>query len=687
MSGRRSIGAVLLLLGAALAACRGSVDSPSPDRRAAAVRRLAREPGDGPVPALLVAQRDPSALVRRAAAEALAERRGPHAAEALGAMLGDVDAGVAEAAASGLAHLGDLDASRGALVDAYAIASPAGREAIAGALAVLGVSLRDAIEAEARWRWARNVGALAAGSPEARAGAAEELGESGRSEAVARLRELLARPDEDPRVVVAIYRALGEAGDASVLPLLEAELVKGDPDAAQAAASALGRLGDPAATPALARMAAAGAGAPNRAALEALASLPAAPEVSQALCGVAQRSTTPSMAARAARAAWGRNADCPAASLAGRAARADPAALVALIELHPEPAVLAPLAGRLMALLSSASSSSDLRCRVADALGQLGWGPAAAPIEQRARAILERFVVARRAWIPGRFRGDPAPLPTDPQARFAALRTRPALVPPRDADAAPSVPEWIDPTTEDDREELGTLLTALGRLQASSARALLSAAIQDPSTPIRAGAVEGMGYLGGDPAPELVAALTDRSERVRLAALRGLPRYGPAAVPPLAAAARSAQSHERQWSEALARALGATGAPDALVPLTILLDGPAPGAAATAIAAVGVAAGAEPLLAHLSRKDAPGRVETLDALAQLASPRAGPAIADELLSENPDVRIAAARAIGKLKYEPGSRRLEALRVDYDGRVRRATIEALARLPSGRPRSP
>jgi hypothetical protein len=38
-----------------------------------------------------------------------------------------------------------------------------------------------------------------------------------------------------------------------------------------------------------------------------------------------------------------------------------------------------------------------------------------------------------------------------------------------------------------------------------------------------------------------------------------------------------------------------------------------------------------------------------------------------------------------MRYEQGSNRLEALRSDYYGRVRRAAIEALAKLPSGAPR--
>jgi HEAT repeat protein len=134
----------------------------------------------------------------------------------------------------------------------------------------------------------------------------------------------------------------------------------------------------------------------------------------------------------------------------------------------------------------------------------------------------------------------------------------------------------------------------------------------------------------------------------------------------------------------LARALGETGAPAALKPLERLLTGPATGAAAVSIAALGAAEGAEPLAAHLGREGAPGRVEALEALAQLASKASGPTFAAELLSDRSEIRATAARAIGRLRYEPASHRLEALRIDYDGRVRHAAMEALAKLPSNRP---
>lgn len=679
--------ALLVLLAAALAACGGSLESDSPARRAAAVRALATSRGDAPVPALLVAQRDPSPLVRRAAAEVLAERKGPHAAEALGSMLADPDPGVSAAAAMGLARLGDLDAARSALIEGYALASPAGRGAIAAALDQIGVSLRDAVEAESRHLWTRNLAVLAGGSPEARAGAIEELGASGRTEAVARIRALLDAPGTDRLIATAALRALGEAGDETVRPLLERELAKADPELSTAAAQALGRLGDPAATVVLARLAAAGSTGLHRAALEALASLPSTPEVSQALCGVAVRTQSPSIAARAARAAWGRNADCPAAALATRAARGDATAQEAIAELHPEPTVVGPLATRLAAVVADARASSERRTGAATLLGELGWSVSAPVVEARARALRERLTAARTGWIQGGFAEEPS-LPEDPAQRLAFLRDRPATLPKRVADARQAIPEWIDLTSPDDREELGALLVALGKLQGTGAGPFLTECARDPSAQVRAGAIEGLGHLpGSEPPAELVAALEDPADAVRYAALRVLPRYGPKAVPALVAAVGRSSERTAHWRDTLAHALGQTGAPEALTPLATLLNGTAAASAATAIAAIGIADGAKPLLDHLATKDAPGRVEVLEALSQLATRRAGPAIEEELLSDRADVRAAAARAIGRLRYDAGSGRLEALRVDYDGRVRRAAMEALARLPSGRPRGP
>jgi HEAT repeat protein len=76
----------------------------------------------------------------------------------------------------------------------------------------------------------------------------------------------------------------------------------------------------------------------------------------------------------------------------------------------------------------------------------------------------------------------------------------------------------------------------------------------------------------------------------------------------------------------------------------------------------------------------------VESLAQLAARDAGPAIAALLTDDHPEVRAAAARALGKLGHEQAASQLEALRSDYYGRVRRAAVEALAKFPSGTPRA-
>jgi HEAT repeat protein len=625
------LGALLALVAAG---CGGGLDSPVPERRAAAVRDLSRAGAERAIPALLVAQHDASPMVRLAAAETLTARKGAQAAPALGAMLADPDPGVVGAAAHGLARIGDLAAARTALTEGYATASPAGRLAIADAMVECGVSLRDGVEAEARHLWKRNVTVLAAGTAAARAGAAEELGASGKAEAVARLAAIAQRPDEDPSVVAAALRGLGEASDPAVRPLLEKAVESPQPDVALAGAHALGRLGDPAGMAPLARLAAAGGGPLHLAAFDALESLPVAPDVSRALCGVALRNPIPALAARAARDAWTRNADCSPAAFAARAGRGEAAALAAVVELHPDAPTVAALAARLLPVAGDARGSAEVRARAAVALARMDWAAAAAVLEPRARELSARLA-----------RG-----------------------------AGPA-----------EAGELGALLSALGRLRATAAADLLLAGCAAAAPAVRAGAVEGIAFLGGDGIPRaLTAALTDPDPAVRSAALAGLPRYGPAAVPPLRALAVGPSSGDAAWQAAIARALGQTGAREALDPLAALLRGAAPAAAAGAIAALGLSEGADPLVAHLARRDAPGRVEVLEALAQLAARGSGAAFEPELLSERPEVRAAAARAVGRLRYEPASARLEALRVDYDGRVRRAAIEALAKLPSGRP---
>jgi HEAT repeat protein len=680
---RRRLAAVLVAC--ALAGCgRGDLSSPDPGRRAAAVRALGEHRRDADLTALLVAQRDGSAEVRLAAAEAFAARGDAAAADALGRMLADPDPAVVTAAAGGLAALPNLPRAREDLLRAYVDASPAGRAAVANALETLGTSMREAVESEARQLWDRNVVALAAPGP-GRAGAAEELGASGRAEAVARLLPLVdpnRNPDAD--LAAGAARGLGDAGDWSARPHLEAMLSEADPRLVEAAAAALGRLGDPAAANALAIAGSAGSGRVAGVATDALAALPDAPDVGLALCEVAARAPDATVAARAARQARRRDAACPVRPLLARTYGVGAEAAVAVLgELAPAGPDAEAVVARLVPLLDPSRGDAAIRLAAIRALGRLRPPAAAGPVKDRAAALAARVAEARARWVPGGLAAAPASGFDRPDGRLAAVLSRGA--PLAAAPRASTTPEWLDAVPPAAAAELGALLATAGHLRSPGAQPLLAAALSDPLPAVRAGAVEGLAALGGeDGRAAAVKALDDREPEVRAAGAAALGRLGARGAGPLAAAATRGLE-DPAWAVTLARALGEADAPEAVPALAALLDGPAAAVAASALARLGTRESVQALVDHVSRPGATPRLEPVEALAQLA-PREGADVLEALLtSERPELRAAAARAMGRLRHEAASARLEALRSDYYGRVRRAAVEALAKLPAGAPR--
>ncbi len=626
--------------------------------RARAVRTLIGRQ-DASVGVLLVAERDPSAIVRLAAAEAFAARGGPGAADALGKLLVDRAPEVAAAAARGLADMPKEPRARAHLTAAYVDATPAGRAAIADALERLGVSLREAVESEARTLWERNVAALNGGRGAARAGAAEEIGASARADAVQKLVPLVDPGRiSDTALAAAAARGLGESGEWTARPFLELLLLGKDETLGEVAATALGRLGDPAACDALAGAASAQGGRLAGAAVEALAALPDAPEVGIALCELAIRASEPAVAARAARAARAREAECPERPLFAKLGRpGSEAALAALGQLQLPPEAAAAAVERIGPLFDPVRTPDPaVRAAAARALARMGIPTAAAPIARRLGALAAWVGERRSRWI------SDTPPPSAP-------------------------PEWIDAVPAGEARELGALLAAAGRLRVEGAEAMLLRASRDPSGAVRAGAIEGLARLATaaafDPA---AAALDDPDPAVRTAAAEGLTRFGSSGAAALSRAADASPPSAGEWRTTLARALGETGSAEAIPALSRLLDGASAAQAAAALAHVAAPAAAAPLVAYLARPDAPGRADAMEALAQLVARDAGPAIAALLTDDRPEVRAAAARALGRLGHEAGSSRLEALRSDYQGRVRRAAIEALAKLPAGTQRT-
>ena len=632
------------LLATALAACRPGVGSdlasPDPARRAAAVERLT-DPGDDAQRApLLAAQLDPDPRVRGAAARVLGSRGGIRSIDAIASMLADPDPEVVSAAARALATLRPVDASADArtvaegneragraLAEAYGRVDTQGRREIAAALDVLGTSLRDAVEAEARQLWARHTRELRSGSPAGRAGAAEELGRSGRADAVDQLVSLLEKAESDPELAAAAARGLGASGDRTALGPLQAALRSRWATVAEAAAWALGNIGDPAAAESLGAL---GVSAPlrlGRVGVAALSAFPPAPGVDVSLCEVALRARDPDVAEAAARAARERAADCPERPLAQRIARGGQEALPALAALGA--LGLPPSRRRIPAeqalALFSTSGDPHVRAEAARALG-LAEFPAAIPALQR-RAVSTD--VEELAEV------------TVALSRLAA-------------------------------EQSGTLVA---RLESSADPRLRVAAARALSAARQPGAAGALGRLSEDPHDE-----------VRRAAYLGLGTLGGTAVQPLGAAL-SRRAGDQAEAEAIVQALGTTGDPSALPILAPQLAGAQAPGAATAIGRIGDPAGTALLLTALRPGGPNGRLEVVEALGALGSPDAGEALSTELLADRASVRAAAARALGRIRHEPASRRLDALRADYDAEVRRAAREALGRLPLRSPRKP
>lgn len=688
------VAALALAAGCGSGRSRADLRSPVPQRRAAAVAALAESRDEADLPFLLVAQQDPSPLVRKAAAGAFTSRGGVRAVEALGAMLDDPDPEVVAAAARGLGAVPQGSGRQGEelqkqarrrLAAAYGRAGPQGRTEIAAALAAIGGSLREAVEAEARQLWERNQRALQSGSPAQRCGAAEELGQSGRAEAVPRLLAL-ASPTARPDLAAAAARGLGATGDSQAREALVSLLDAAQASVAEAAAGALADLGDPAAAGPLARV---GTQAPSRlaaVAVEALSELPQAPDVNVALCEIAVRSADPAVAERAAVQARARHASCPDRPLVARLARRGPdavAALAALGALGLPAAQLAPAGERAAALLLAPDAAT--RTAAARAVGLSGYAAAVPGLQRRAQALQQRLSEAREKWVAGPWPaagpGFDGGAPTAEAILSRAAAPAPTASPP----SGPLPPEWAEDLETGEAGELAAVAVALARLRADGAGPLASALAADPDETLRAAGVEALGLLGGEPGRKsATAALGDPSPRVRLAAATALAHSGAQAVPALAAALTRASPSDDEFREAAARSLAETGSPEAVAPLAALLDGPQAAAAAAALGRLSVREGAPPLLRLLEAPGGPGRAEAIDALAQLLGAEAGGALSGELTSDQPEVRATAARALGRIRFEGAASRLEALRSDYYGEVRRAAVEALARLPAGRP---
>lgn len=702
---RRPSGAALALaLAASLLGCQREharllkeIEPPRrAELRAQALSRLAELGREDDFHLFLKAAHDPSAVVRRAAAGALGGSGDSKAVDTLGELLSDADDEVQALAAQGLARF-NTEKARAYLLSAYGRQDASARAAIAHALGQAGVA--EAVRYEAKLLWDRNVKSLESGGPAERVGAAEELGRSGRSEAVDRILPLLG--DDSILLAAGAARGLGAARDRRAVASLIGVLKENYPILREAAAEALGNLGDPSAVSSLEKMALAG-GPSATAAVRALGLLGSSREALAALCKLAAEGNL-EVAGLAARLSRGRGNCAPEPILArlGKGGAEQLAGLSALESLGIN-------AGAEKTLPLLDSSDRAVRAAAARALSEMGAAAAGPRIEKALTAEAEQVLAGRQRWIKnplplkalasagGERRAAEAaaedPGPESP-ARFNELMNKVEALREAKAQALGIRLEdreshvgldLVSDEPEGQADLVSALSLAAGRLRLAGALGALQKLAGSPGS-VQVASCEALATLG---TPESLASagqcLLAREAAAVRAAARGLGRAGPAAGPVLLAALEKRRSERAE----IVRALGELRYKPAAEKVAVLLGagGLEAAEAAAALGRIGDVSYAGRLAEKLKEPANPARLDILEALGALGDRASQPVLERELCNDRPELRAAAARALGRLPIQ-GSAPLESLRFDYYAEVRRAAEEALAKAgrgPQGRP---
>ncbi len=667
-----------------------ALTSQDPRARAEAITGLARRGDPDDLDPLMTRVADKDDLVRSSLASALGRYDTRKAADALGVLTTDGAVAVQLLAARSLARMKDPRA-REYLLLAYRRGDSPLRAAVAEGLEAAGESASLAVAAEAKALWKRYTSALARGGTAEKVAAAEEIGRSGRPEALALLVPLLAGPSAP--VAAAAARGLGASRLPGALGPLTGALAATAPEVAGAAIEGLRALGNPAAAPALAGVAQRGDERTDAAALAAIAALS---HDGAALCAVAaagDESTAGQAAELVARRGWRcdpaplvarllrRGCSAPAPGREGVLGGGDSAAALA---------ALAALGGKateeegrcLLSLLRSGDRFE--RPLAARAAGALALAVAVPDLEQALAGASRRLQDEREHWVK-----EPLPLAYAPgfepagaiggkyRERYDKLMAKLAAqgVQVQDDDLAPLGPLFGSDASADEALSAEATL-ALVRLHVPKAAQLAGVLARDPVAAVRA--YGGSAALALPPSagwPFLRELAGDRDGDVREAAFRDLavlarePGADAAALSAFLAGA-IARIQDSDLIEVVA-GLPAAAIPAAAVP-ALADDLKQPGLtsdAARALGAIGTPAARAVLSARLRAAPSPGLPEVVAAVAALQMTEDAPLLRPLLFHVRPAVRAAAARALRKL---PGAaKEIEALRDDYDGEVRRA----------------
>lgn len=693
---------VLLGVAAFALACGGSRDklladlqSPRPQDRALAVKKLAEQENPEDLVLFTRAAKDVASIVRGEAAEALGKSHDPRVVDLLGELLEDPDEDVQARAAMALAQVKN-DKSKAYLTVQYGRRGRPTRMAIVQALKSSNVpgAMAQVVAAEAQGIWDRNLRALKDGALPERVSAAEELGKSGRAEAVSRLTPLMK--DSQVMLAAAAVRGLGYAGDKRTVQAISLLLTENFPELRQAACEALQALNDPQALPTLKAVALEKSSA-SPFALDAVLALPRSPESDQALCDIALNGAEAEalLAGRAMRARGG----CPMEPLADRLARNRDVVpvLVALQGLGPTAASAAP---RLATLL--ASNDAATRRQALLAALELGDKSLVAPVQKLFDQELKEVEALRADWIT-------AELPKSPAAGFGpgegvqstqaeAARKREELFQRVEAAnqaraeesgklrvTARPPQELIDDASDDQLAMFALSLKTLGALQGEGALELARKYVTDPSPSVRSAAFAALAHLGESGLSEAAKGLMDPDRDVQTATAKALSAQGEGGQGKLLELLPRLPGDRLRLLQPL---LESGVSPNAVEPLLAVLKEGGPDAtyAARLLGTLKAPAAVEPLIKYLDDPAGVARREVLWALGEIGDAAAADVVARDLYNDGPDVRAAAAQAMARLGNERHHEPLDALKGDYYRTVRESANAALARVgtPSAEP---
>lgn len=689
--------ALFAFAGVLLASCSGGRDkliadlqNVRPEVRALAVKQLGEKFDSDDVGLFTQAARDPVAIVRAEAMTALGKSQDPRVVDLLGEALGDPDEQVQLKAAAALASIKSPKA-RSYLTLQYSRRGRSTRLAIVQALKGANIpgAMASVVAAEATSIWERNVKVLQDGTLPERVGAAEELGRSGRPDAVNRLVPLLK--DQQVVLAAAATRGLGLAGDTRAVAPVTALLDENFPELREAACETLAALGDVAAVDKL--LAVAEEKSPTSAvATAALIALPKTPETAKALCQLTL--TGAEQDVQAAGHELRRRGGCPPEAIVEKLKSGTPqAALGAIVALGPS---LPDMAAKVTPFLTSGDAQT--RKLAVDALAELGDASAAAPLLKAWDAEVKALEPIRADWIPAALPAEYAPgfdpsqpLPIDDpsavvRARTADLFRRVEALDAQRAQEAgktlikPQPPrEVVDDGTEDQVKVLASLIRALGKLKVEGAAERVRPYTRDGSVSLRAAAWVALASLGQD-ARE---GLTDAERTVQGATAQALVDSGPDGQRVVLQTLSQLAGDRTRLLEPFRGVIAPRDGAPALVAL--IKEGGAEAALAASVLGEMQAADAVPaLLELLEDPTAVARREVLLALGRLKDPRAADAVARDLYSDRAEVRAAAAEALGHLGATQHLEAIDALKGDYYLRVRDAASAAVTRLGGAKP---